>query len=115
MSLITKMRKQKAVYWPPSTRRDQYGRPIAEAAVEIDCRWEDRTDEFITTTGERQLSNALVYVDRDIVLGGVLLLGTLDTVMDITDPKNNEGAFEVLRFDKMPNLKGTEFLRTAYL
>jgi len=121
MGIITKMRKQKAVYWPPGSDvsggldYDDYGKPLYADPVEIDCRWEDVAQEFVDTRNEITFSQAIVYVDRDVGLRGVLMLGTLADVTDLDDPKSNENAWEIRRFDKLPNLRNTEYLRTAYL
>jgi hypothetical protein len=115
------MRKQKGVYWPPKSEEtggqdfNDYGQPQYADPVEIDCRWEDVAEEFIGPTGLREVSRSMVYVDRDVKPGGVLLLGELAGVADLASPKNNDGAWEIRQFDKTPNLRATEFLRAAYL
>ena len=114
MSIITRMRRQKAVWWSKSNV-DDYGRPTWNTPVEIDCRWEDAAQEFVKEDGEVNFSRSIVYVDRDMEVGDVLLLGELDSGVDEADPKNNNGAWEVSRFEKTPNLKATEFLRVCYL
>jgi hypothetical protein len=114
MSLITRMRKQTAVYWAP-IGYDNTGHPEWDDPIEIDCRWEDVTEEFIDPTGTRFFSTAKVYVDQDVELGGVLMLGELDDLESGSDPKANEGAWEIKRFEKLPNLRNTENLRTALL
>jgi hypothetical protein len=115
------MRKQTAVYWPPGSEEtggrdyDDYGKPMYASPVEISCRWEDVVQEFVDTENEITFSQAIVYVDSDVRLRGVLFLGTLTDVNDLNNPKDNEGAWEIRRFDKLPNLRNTETLRTAYL
>lgn len=112
---------QTAVYWPMAGDAsagedfDDYGQPVVGVAVEIDCRWEDVSEEFIDVTGTRQLSRAKVYVDRDVNVGGILMLGTLSDIVNADEPKTNEGAWEIRRFDKIPSFKGTKFVRTVYL
>jgi len=121
MSIITKMLRQDAVYWPLAgvdsggVDMDAYGQPIASDPVKIDCRWVDKAVQFSDAVGETRISHSVVYVDRDVVLGGFLMLGVLDDVTDEDVPLNNVNAWEIKRFDKTPNLKNTEFLRTAYL
>jgi len=122
MGIITRMRKQVAVYWPPKSSEsagddfDNYGQPqVSLSPVQIMCRWEDVTEEFIDMTGTRQLSRAKVYVDRDVEVGGILMLGELAEITDATNIKKNDGAWEIRRFEKLPNLKATEFLRTVFL
>ena len=114
MSIITKMRKQTAVWWS-STGVDGYGRPTWTTPVEVDCRWEDVVQEFVNKDGEERFSRSIVYVDRDMKVGDVLMLGELDSGVDEDDPKANDGAWEVSRFAKLPNLKAIEFLRECYL
>lgn len=114
MGIIATMLRQTAVYWAPDLPTE-FGDPTYGTPCEISCRWEDRCEEFRDTEREIRMSNAVVYVGQDVEEGGMLLLGTLSMDVDQSDPKNNEGAFEVQRFDRLPNLKNTETLRTAYL
>ena len=114
MSIITKMRKQTCVWWS-STGVDAYGRPTWTTPVEIDCRWEDVIQEFVNDDGEERFSRSIVYVDRDMKVGDVLKLGSLDSGIDEDNPKENDDAWEVSRFSKLPNLKNTEVLRTVFL
>lgn len=114
MSIITRMRKQTAIYWA-ITDWNAFGQPVFADPVEISCRWEDITEKFIDKDGDVQLSRAKVYVDRDISVGSFLKLGSLDSGTDTATPRNNTGAWEVRRFEKLPNLRATEYLRTAIL
>lgn len=108
------MLKQTAVYWP-FTSIDQFGDKSVGSPVEIKVRWEDKSEEFLGPEGENQISNAIVYVDRDTPTGGILMLGTASDITDAVNIKENSGAWEIRRFDKLPNLKATEFLRTVFL
>lgn len=114
MSLITKMRKQSAVLWL-ATGPDAYGATQFATPVQIKCRWEARTVEFLDSTGAKVLSNAVVYVDRNAPVGSVLMLGTLTDAQDVTKPKDNVGAYEVRRFEDLPDLRARKHLLTAYL
>jgi len=121
MRILTTMRKQTAVYWPPGSEAsggadfDDYGQPLYATPVELLCRWEDKSEEFINANGTRELSHSLVYVGQDVRPGGALLLSALVDVSDLVIPKNNAGAWEIKRFDKIPTLKADKFLRIAYL
>lgn len=116
MRIITKMLKQKAVYWAPASPKfDDYGQPNISTPVEIDCRWEDVGEEFLDGGGTLQLSMAKVFVGIDVVVGGLLMLGELSSSVDEDNPKNNDGVWEIRRFEKLPTLKATQFLRTCYL
>ena len=114
MSLISRMRKQDAVYWPFSSI-DEFGAKVVGDPVEIKCRWESTGEEFLDSEGEIKISNAVVYVDRDAYIGGILMLGDKDDITDPIDIKENEGAWEIRRFDNIPNIKASEFLKIAYL
>ena len=121
MSLIKRMRKQKAVYWALGSTdsggvdADLYGKPMYATPVEIDCRWEDTSEEFLAPDGSTQMSRSVVFVDREMKLGEVLLLGELTDSVNQLDPKSNNGAWEIRRFESTPNLRNTEQLRVAYL
>lgn len=123
MSIIRKMRRQKAVYWG-SPQPDGYGGTVVAMPVEIDCRWEDVQELIKTANGEEAMSKSQVYVDRDLDEGGYLWLGELDDLpQDPSNPKAN-GADEIMKFGKLPTLKvrtdgldpnANEYLRTAWL
>lgn len=114
MRIIAKMLKQKAVWWA-STGFDNYGQPNASTPIEISVRWEDVGEEFLDENGTMQLSRAKVYVDRDVEVGGLLMLGGLDSGVDEATPKNNDDVWEIRRVEKLPTLKATQFLRTVFL
>jgi len=127
MGLISRMRKQNAIYWPPAPA-DGFGRRgygtlvefVLTGGVNSRVRWEDRAEEFVDTKGTTVLSNAVVYVPvlpggGEVETGGFLWLGDRADLTDESDPTNNSGAHEVRRGDKLPNFKATEFLRTVYL
>ncbi len=114
MGIISKMRKQTAVYWALSSV-NTYGENQYAAPVEIACRWEDVSVEFLDNDGSTQMSRARVYVDRDVIIGSVLMLGVIADITDEVNIKENAGAWEIRKFDNLPNLKATEFLKTAML
>ena len=68
-----------------------------------------------TLKGSKVISSSIVYVDRVMKAKDVLMLGELDSGVDQDNPKDNTNAWEIQGFDKLPNLKNTEILRTAYL
>jgi len=121
MSLITRMLKMTAVYWSTQSiesgglAHDDYGQPLWSSPIEIKCRWEETTEEFISSNGTRQVSSVKVYVDRDMKEGEILMLGALIDVVDENNPRSNQGAYEIKRFEKTPNLKITEYLRVVYI
>jgi len=114
MSIIVKMRRQRAVWWQRNAQADQYGSYSFAAPVEILCRWDDVSQEFLAADGEKRSSRSMVYTDRVMLPGDRLMLGELDSNTP-TDPLSVTNTFEVRRFDKTPNLRATETLFTAYL
>lgn len=115
MSIITRMLKQVATYWPPLGTSDAFGQPQYGTAVQIGVRWEDATEQFLDDEGDIQMSKALVYVSQDVEVRGVLLLLPIASVTNLTDPKKNPLAWEIRRYERLPTFKATEFLRTALL
>jgi hypothetical protein len=121
MDILEDMLVQIAVYWPPGSAEtggtdwDEYGRRLFGDPVEIACRWEDTAVEFMDPQGTKLISRSVVYADRDLRVGGLLLLGSLDTALDYSEPARNEGAYPIRNFGKLPTLEGDEFLRTAWL
>ncbi len=117
MSLIKKMRKQKAVYWAP-LEADGFGRAPFDTPIEIKCRWEDGVFETIDAMGTVVRAKSRVYVDRVLAIGGLLLLSTLENVPEdkwpiprTLDPRPQE----IKVVEQLPNLKARETLLTAYL
>jgi len=112
---------QTAVYWPPGSEEtggkdfDDYGKPMYATAVELSCRWDDMTEEILRADGTTDLSRAQVIVDQDVSVRGVLCLGELTDMDDLDDPKENEGAWEIKRVDKNPDIDGEDFLVRAFL
>jgi len=121
MSIISRMRKQDAVYWALASTEsggvayDDYGQPQLADPVAITVRWSDVIEEFIDANGSAQVSQGKVFVDRDMVTGEVLMLGELTDITDSVNVKENDGAMEIRKFSKIPNLRATESLRKALL
>jgi hypothetical protein len=107
------MRRQKAIWWVQGAL-DRYGNPTFDAPVEVDCRWEEVGQEYLSDKGEKQLSRAVVYVDRAMQMGDRLALGAMESDTP-EDPIAHTGSKQIERFDVLPNLKNTENLYTAYL
>jgi len=111
---ITWMIKQTGVYWAPSGT-DDYGKPTWATPIEVGIRWEDISEHFMDPQGETQMSNARVYLDQNVEVHGVLLLGELTSSVDQDDPKANDGAWEIRKFENLPDIPATKALKTAYL
>ena len=107
---------QTAVYWGTGPL-DVYTNETFATPVEISCRWEDHTGEFINNKGEIMFSKAEVYLTQDVDVGGYLYLGDLDDLSsNPDDPMDEENAVKIQRFDKVPALGSTtKFVRKVYL
>lgn len=124
MGVISKVMRQRAIYWPPGVP-DNYGK-IGYGSVEVvRCRWDDEYVEFMTPEGSKEISNASVMVSKAVALGGVLMLSPLPAtasdeerlaaVEDLENPLNNAGAWKIRAYTENPNFRAREFLRIAIL
>ena len=115
MSIIKRMRKQNAVLWTRSSASDKHGRFSYDAPIEIKCRWEDVAEEFRDTKGQTVMSKSVVFVDRIVTVGDMLQRGALDGSTP-ADPRSNPlTAFEIQRFDQLPDLRNKNTLLTTFL
>ena len=121
MRIITRMLKGTCVYWGLRNTEsggiayDNFGQPQFTDPVELDCRWSDVKEEFVGPTNTREISKARVYVSSDVVVGGVLMNGTLLDITDAVVPLNNSDTHAIKSFKKIPNFKQTVYLRKALL
>ena len=113
MSIIRKMRKQKATWWKRTTV-DRFGKFSYDPPVEIDCRWDDGGEEFRDAQEQIRVPVATIYVDRELTIGDKLRKGDMESDEPL-DPSNVVGAHEVQKFMNNPNLRATEFLLTVIL
>lgn len=113
MRIITRMRKQKAVWWKRTTP-NEFGAFSFEEPVEIMCRWEEAVGQVLGSAGEMVPSKTMVYVDRDMSIGDKLKLGEEDSDTP-SDPKDDPLAYEIQGWQKIPTLRATQFLRIATL
>jgi hypothetical protein len=123
IDLINDMLKATAVYWSPTknaaggTVTDPYNQITFNAPVEIKVFWIDTTEEFTTPNGEQRRAKSVVFADRDVEVGGMMIRGLiadLPTGMANT-PRKIQGIGTVQRFDKIPTLDYDQFVRKAYL
>lgn len=112
---LTKNLKQTCLYWGNSVA-DGYGGYTFDDPIEIDCRWEDLQELFIDSTGNEAKSLAVVFLDRDVVSGEYLMLGDLDDLSSSSaEPDQESNAKQIRSFKKIPNIKGTDYLRKVWL
>jgi len=77
----------------------------------------DTSELFTDANGQQLVSRAQVQVSSDLVLNGVLYLGTLDDLDSSEEASPNLilGAYTIKRIDKVPTVKGDKFYRLCYL
>lgn len=109
---------QTAVYWG-NPQDNGTGGYTWNDPVEISCRWSEKTEVLQRNNNpdEQFISNAQVFVDQDVEEKGLLYLGSLDDLNsdEETNPEGVVGVFRIVRFDKIPTIKGNRYLRKAYL
>lgn len=98
---------QEITHWA-ETALDGFGNRAYASPVLLLGRWSDRTDLAIEFEGETKLSKAVVYLLIDVALGGFLALGDHTATLD---PTSLTDAYIIKVFAKIPNLRGTEFIR----
>lgn len=129
ITIINTMRKQTAVYWPPTT--DQYGQIIVDefshetflAPIELTPTngtgvfWKRKVELFTSAGGEQRMSKAVVFTGIDIKEGGMMMYGPISAVPNglLNDPRRIPGAARVELFVSIPTLGGDQFVRKAYL
>lgn len=110
MTFLTRHLKQIATLWTVSNI-DSFGDPSFNSPVEINVRWEDRTELFINMDGAEERSQAVVFLSIDVTPGDFLMLGSSTEA----DPLSIRTAYMVKSFRKIPGLGGDKFERRAIL
>lgn len=107
---------QTATYWE-RLDPDGLGGWDWEDPVEIDVRWDELQELLVDANGEEFISRGEVLLNQDVKPGDYLYLGELTSAMEdsASVPTNIEGAWEVKKFEKIPTIDATEFVRTAWV
>lgn len=114
MSIIKKVRKQDAVYWPP-LGVDRNGKPTYGTPIQIKCRWDDRNELMTGPDGEQFVTKSQVMVDRVLKIKGRLMLGELPDPVPVDYNPLQDGSGEIRILQNIPNMRATEHLRIAIL
>lgn len=114
--ITVKFLKQTCCYFGNPTP-DGYGSYSFSQPIEIPCRWTDSIQVVSDGKGNDIVCKSVVMVDRDITELGMMWLGLLAnlTTEQKAAPVSIPGAYTVKRFDKIPLIKGSPFLRVCYL
>lgn len=115
MSIISKIRQQKAVLWekqdvPNLVGEDEYKDPVV-----IECRWTDEFNLVRTERGEETTSQHKVFVDRELSLGDLLYKGEALPFIFSLRPETSHLVKRVIAKKTLVNLKNTETLYIVYL
>lgn len=104
---------QTLTYWAPSApgSTNLYGKPTSSAPVQLKCRWEDRTEQLKSKTGEEFVSKSRVFLEEDVSIDGYVFLG----VSAVADPSGLQGAWEIQQKARQPNLRNLRNLTVLYL
>jgi hypothetical protein len=104
-----------AVWWAREDP-DGYGGYYWDDPVEVSCRWIATTEMVKTQTGEEVQATAKVFLAADIAVGDRLFLGDIDDITSASgSPASKADSWEVIRFDKIPDITGGEHLRRAWV
>ena len=124
LSFIRKVCVQTAVYWGNPVP-DGFGGFTFDEPVEIKCRWEDKIRTFTNLNGIETASKAMILSPVDLCHQGWVFLGTLEDVYTLLDvdssnitinPKDVQGAYEIVAIDKTPLFRSTtKFVKEYYL
>ena len=121
-SVVKLFTKQRCTYWGNPVS-DGKGGFTFDAAVEIDCRWEDKQELKEDWFGNRFSSQSSVLVNQDIDRQSYLANSTLVALQaiatakgyDMTNPRDFPDVFIVRQFEKIPMVfADDDFVRTAF-
>lgn len=108
-SVYTHNMHETLTYWAPAGNTASGGRTFA-APVEISGRWQNRQVLFRDAHGKERVSEAVVYVDRELENEGWLYRGSSAEA----DPRD-AGAKEIRSKQDSPSLGNEEILHKVML
>jgi len=108
--------KDTVVLWR-KTGINAYNELSFSVAEEINVRWEDRQEIFISANGKELVSRAILHVLEDLVPDSFMCNCRLTdiTTEEKADPRLVEEAYAIKSSRKLPDIKGKYFLRKVYL
>ena len=98
-------------YWGSLVADGRGGYTFA-APVACDGRWEDTNEIFINQSAEEETSKAVIFIDRDLDIGGYVALGDQTAY---SDPLQVTGAYRIKGFAKIPDIKSNYYVRKAWV
>lgn len=113
MSFITRQLIHELTYWggEPTQPFDEFGDPILTLPHLITGRYEDKTERFLNKKGDQDMSNAIVYTQTAVEVGGYIYHGeSYDS-----DPESVSGTHQIRRVDKCPDISNRITLYKVFL
>ncbi len=95
-----------------NTGDNGFGGYTFSSPVILQARWSDAQRKFFNLSGEEKVSQSVVHLDVDVIIGDWLALGDLSAT---DDPTSITGAYEVQGFNKVTNLRNSRVNRKAFL
>jgi len=116
MAPYTRNMPHVATYWSPGLN-DGFGNLDFSGVVPvlINCRWQDKQELFRDANGQEQISQAVVYPDRELAVRGYLALGDKTEMGMAGDPRTIPTAREVRHVGASPSLANDETLYRVLL
>lgn len=111
MSIETRHLKDTITHWPVAGS-DGYGGFTFGSAVALSARWEERSELFITPSGEEEVSAVIAYTSTNIAIGDYLANGDETAT---ADPSGVSGAYRVRQYSKVPDLRSLNSIRKSFL
>lgn len=115
---LKKYLKQTSVYWE-KRGSDPRGLALYNAPVEVMCRWEDKSVQVVDPEMRVITFDAYLMFNQNIIEGSLLYLGTLEAVkLKVQFPtvlSIKQGAREVKRVNRIPDLRGRPLLFEVFL
>jgi hypothetical protein len=112
LDIIRKRATQTMVYWGSPTS-DGYGGNTYADAEELACIWEEKQKIILDSMGKELVSLAVVFVNQDLDIGGLLYLGSLDDLDSNALPPSE--TYEILSEEKLKGFASGDYVRVYYL
>lgn len=111
MTVHTRNLREDVTHWPISGS-DGYGGFTFATPIKLKGRWEEKAVLFLSANNEEQVSEAVVYIDADVVAGDYLGRGDLTAT---ADPTTIDGPYRIRQRMKVTDLRNLTAIRTAFL
>jgi hypothetical protein len=95
--------RQRVTYWAPVPGDTGSGAELVAAPRIVRARWEDKRQQMLDSRGQQTVSKAEIYTEDDTIieLDGFLFNG----ITTETEPRNVEGAYQVIQVVRVPDLR----------